>query len=71
MPVVELEGVPVREDEALSEQEGALVDVADDVGEDVEERVIEGELLGVTALLDVPVMLEVVVALLELQGVVV
>ena len=55
MLVVELDGVPVRENEAVpdpelvlvaadvAEVDGALVDVAVEVGEDVEESVAEGE----------------------------
>ena len=59
VPVVELEGLHVREDEEVpdpelvlvaadvAEVEGALVDVADNAGEDVEESVADGELVPV------------------------
>jgi len=59
VPVVELEGLHVREDKEVpdpelvlvaadvAEVEGALVDVADNAGEDVEESVADGELVPV------------------------
>lgn len=67
MPVVELEGVPVHEDEAVpdpelvlvaadvAELEGALVDVAVEDREDVEESVADGEPVPVAEIEPEPV----------------